>query len=291
MNIINKFWHSLQEAWIWRWAYNNFPPLFYRFIWKIFNFFYFVPSWNRNLVLKNKKIKNTSVWKRAFVLATWPSINWENLKLLKNEDCFSVSNFFLHDDINIINPMYHFFFPFHEPLILENYIDWLKLADKTLPKETKIFLYHTTKKHVDEYNLFPNREIFYMYTMPFWSKYNYDITKCIYTPSTWPQMIIPVLIYMWYTEIYLLWCDNNTLKTYREDRKDFYNRDKDVRKNAADKGSWSNIIETLERQLSVFKCWDILGKMAIKNWVKIINLSQDSRIDTFKKSSLVKVLW
>jgi len=41
--------------------------------------------------------------KRAFLLAASSSSKQENLKLLAGEDCFSISNFYLHYDIRIIN--------------------------------------------------------------------------------------------------------------------------------------------------------------------------------------------
>jgi len=249
-----------------------------------FDFFYFIPSGNKKLVQQNKELKDIWKWKRAFLLATWPSINDNDLKILKWEDCFSVSNFFLHKDINTINPKFHFFCPYHKPLILDNYIDWLKSADKALPKNTSIILWHTWKELVDKYKLFPNRKICYLYLTPFPLKNNIDLQYPMLAPMTWPLMILPVLIYMWYKEIYLLWCDHNTLKTYGEDRNDFYDRKQDIRKNAADKNwYWKDIIDALENELNVFKQYKYYKAIADKKWIKIINLSEKSWLDIFEK--------
>ena len=276
---------------IWKFLEKILPKRIFNFLWFIFDCLYFIPSGNKKLVEKNRLLKWIWKWKRAFILATWPSINDNDLKELKWEDCFSVSNFFLHDDINEINPKYHFFAPYHKPLILENYVERLKQADKILPKDTKIILGHTTKEYVDKYNLFPNREVFYLYLSPFAIKHNYNIEYPVLSPQTWPQMILPVLFYMWYSEIYLLWCDHNTLKTYWWDRNDFYDRKKDIRKNAADKNWWMwNIIEELEAQLWMFKQYKYYKSIAEKKWVKIINLSEDSWLDIFEKSNLKKVI-
>lgn len=268
------------------------PKSIFNFLWFLFDNIYFIPSWNKKLVKKNKCLKWTWKWKRAFLLATWPSIKKDNLKKLKWEDCFSISNFFLHDDINIICPKFHFFAPYHKPLILENYIERLKQADKVLPKETKIFLGHTTRQYVDKYKLFPWRDIYYLYLSPFASKNNYNIEKQILAPQTWPQMILPVLFYMWYKEIYLLWCDHNTLKTYWEDRKDFYDRWKDIRKNAADKNLWKqrNIVDELESNLRMFNQYKIYKNTSQKQWIKIFNLSEESWLDEFEKKELNEIL-
>lgn len=276
---------------IWKFLERILPKRIFNFLWFIFDCLYFIPSGNKKLVEKNSSLKWIWKWKRAFILATWPSINDNDLKELKWEDCFSVSNFFLHDDINIINPKYHFFAPYHKPLILENYVERLKQADKTLPKNTKIFLWHTTKQYVDKYNLFPDREVNYLYLSPFSLKSNTNIGYPILSPASWPLMIFPVLFYMWYSEIYLLWCDHNTLKTYWWNRNDFYDRKKDIRKNAADKNWWMwNIIEELESQLWMFKQYRYYKAIAEKKWVKIINLSKDSWLDIFEKSNLNKIL-
>ena len=270
---------------------DHLPNFLFNFICYSYGYLVFFLGWYKKILNKNRKLKWVSKWKRAFLLATWPSIKEENLITLKDEDCFSVSNFFLHDDINVINPKFHFFAPYHKPLVLDNYIEWLKLADKTLPKETKIFLWHTTKHYVDKYKLFQDRDVYYLYLTQTPFKHNYNLCYPILSPHTWPQMIIPVLIYMWYSEIYLLWCDHNTLKTYWEEREDFYDRKKDIRENAADKNSWMwNIIEFMEAILDTFKQYKVYDKIAEKNSVKIINLSKGTWLDIFKKSELKDIL-
>lgn len=95
---------------------------------------------NKKLLGKNICLKTKGRGKVAFLLATGPSVKNENLKVLAGKDCYSASNFFLHEDIKTINPKFHFFAPYHEPLILENYIEWLRKGDRDLPAETKIFL-------------------------------------------------------------------------------------------------------------------------------------------------------
>ena len=114
------------------------------------------------VLLNNKELKGLGKGKRAFILATGPSVNEQDLTKLEGEDCFSVSNFFLHKDINIIRPKLHFFAPYHEPLILENYIQWLNMADEKLPEDTNIVLALSNKYIKEKYNLFPNRKIYYL---------------------------------------------------------------------------------------------------------------------------------
>ena len=262
------------------------PPFLYDILWIIFEKIRFFLYSEKNILKKNKNLKDTWKGKRAFLLATWPSIKSEDLKQLTWEDCFSISNFFLHEDINTIKPKFHFFAPYHQPLILENFIEWLNNAHKILPKETKIFLWHTDEKYVKEYNLFPGREIFYLYLSPFPSKSKVDITEPVLAPQTWPLMILPVLIYMWYKEIYLLGCDHNILKDYKKTVTNFYDKSKEIRKNSTDWKMRSNIINEFESNLNVFYQYDFYKKIIKKYKTKIINLSSDSRLDIFEFKKL-----
>src|SRR5262245_2341778 len=120
------------------------PPVLYRQLGYLYSQLEFLFYTNKKILSKNKPFKGQGKGKRAFLLTTGPSIKIENLKLLEGEDCFSVSNFFLHEDISLIKPKFHFFAPYHPPLVLDNYIEWLQQADKQLPSETGIFLGHQT---------------------------------------------------------------------------------------------------------------------------------------------------
>lgn len=243
---------------------------------------------DKHILNKNIELKDKGKGKRAFLLATGPSIKSENLKILEGEDCYSISNFFLHEDINRIKPKFHFFAPYHEPLILENYIQWLRNADNTLPKETKIFLGHTGCELVKKYNLFVNREVFYMYLDDSIEYKNIDLLKSVPAPQTGPLMIFNLLLYMNYDEIYLLGCDHNTLKDYGKTIENFYSKDKDIRKNATSGSAWGNIINELEANLKIFKSYEKIKRNHKK--MKIYNLSSESWIDCFEKKSFLETV-
>ena len=182
------------------------------------------------LVKKNEVLKNQGVGKRAFLIATGPSIKTQDLSLLKGEDCFTVSNMFLHESIKDINPKFHFFAPYHKPLILSNYIDWMRQSDKKLPKDTKIFLATESESLVKKYNLFKKREIFYLNFGHAFSRKKIDITKKIMAPQSVPLMVLPVLIYMGYSEIYLVGCDHTVLRDFKKNITHFFNSKNDLRK-------------------------------------------------------------
>lgn len=271
--------------------YDWLPPVLSKSIYHLYNEILFFNYSHKNILRKNKELKDKGKGKRAFLLATGPSIKQENLKLLAGEDCFSLSNFFLHDDLNIINPKFHFFAPYHPPLILENYVEWLQLSDKQLPKETKIVLGHTGYELVKNHNLFPNREVFYLYLSESPNNHKVDLTKPVLAPQTSPLMIIPVLIYMGYEEIYLLGCDHTILRDFKKVFTNFYDAKKDIRKNAADVNSWSDIIDEHKLSMNVFLQYDFYKKINYKaHHLTIINLSNDTWLDVFERNTLSKVI-
>ena len=57
----------------------------------------------KKILQKNKILKNIAKGKVGFLLATGPSINKQDLTKLEKYDCFSLSSFFLHKDLSIIN--------------------------------------------------------------------------------------------------------------------------------------------------------------------------------------------
>lgn len=228
----------------------------------------------------NRELKDMGKGKRAFLLATGPSIKNQDLSLLSGEDCFSVSNFYLHKDIEIIKPKLHFFAPYHKPLVLDNFIEnWIN-ADKRLPSETNIVLGLPSKKMVEEYNLFPKRKIYYLDLRSL--KYvQTDIEKSILAPQTGTIMIMPVLGYMGYSRINLVGCDMNMLKDYGNYVENFY--EKDPRENATDKGRWQGIMHEMEANLTMMKQYKMYYEYFEKRGVTMQNLSPISWIDFVPK--------
>jgi hypothetical protein len=270
------------------------PPFLSRNLFDLVAYIKFFLYPQKESLRKNCELQNYGKNKKAFVLATGPSLKLENLKLLQGQDCFSVSNFFLHDDISIVQPKFHFFVPYNdnESFSLETYVNWLQQADKHLPESTKIVLGHSTKNLVKDYSLFPNREVFYLYVASLRNQKlrNIDLTGLLPFPRTGPLMILPVLIYMGYSEIYLLGCDATWLRDCGKNSvQNFYSADKDIRKNII-----PNKLNVTIQASNLCRVIDLFRKygefMDRKKQGKIINLSKDTWIDIFPKSDLEKVL-
>jgi len=266
------------------------PPILYRRLLRWSDALSFRSYEKRGILSKNVVLKGICRGKRAFVLATGPSINQQDLQTLGGEDCYSISNFFLHEHIGIINPRFHFFAPYHEPLVLENYIEWLQFADKALPPETEIFLGHSTFPMVDRYRLFPGRKVHYLYLSGHPSNCDVDITKPVLCPQSGPLMMLPVLLYMGYDTVYLLGCDHNNLKDYKKPMEHFYPSSKDVRKNASDENSWDDVTNTMKQAHNLFSQYDFYKKLYRQSGSRIVNLSNDSWLDMFETNNLAEII-
>ena len=178
-----------------------------------------------NLTKRNIKFKNIHKGERVFILATGPSIQTQDLKPLKNENCIAVSHFHLHEDIQIINPKYHVLAPQHPPFNFNDsskyFFDFKKAYAKS---DTHIFLGindfkysylellkakpelvvpnihyidYSTNYQLDEQNLY-NADI-------------WDITKVLFGMRTVVYGAIQIAYYMGFSEIYLLGCDHDYL--------------------------------------------------------------------------------
>jgi hypothetical protein len=201
----------------------------------------------------------------------------------------------LHEHTKEINPKFHFFAPYHHPITIESYVEWMKLADKTLPKKTTIFLGHNSYEHVKEFNLFINRDIFYVYYDGYnFSKDHVDITKPILPPQTIPLMALPVLLYMGYEKIYLLGCDHTTMRDHGRKfgaATNFYDPKKDVRKYHKYETTNLDIIKVLGCVKNLFEQYMFYKNICDKQGcTQIINLSQDSWLDLFPFQKLEDII-
>jgi hypothetical protein len=265
------------------------PPFIFRALVNLRAQMIFAFYMHKKIVSVNKKWENSANGKRAFLLATGPSIQQDDLKGLQGEDCFSVSNFYLHEDIHVISPRLHFFAPYHPPLIQENYVNWLKHADAVLPPSTGIVLGHKTYEIVRKYEMFNKRDVFYMFLEPMFSGKT-NMTRPVMGPQTGPLMILPWLIFMGYSEIYLLGCDHTVLRDYGKTVSNFYSPEKDMRENATDQNSWCDLTSLFINSARMFKQYAYYKKAADRKKARIVNLSPDSWLDVFERKRFSSVI-
>lgn len=227
----------------------------------------------------------------AFLIATGPSLKKQNLSLLANCDCFTVSNAYLHKDISIINPLIHVFAGYHLPLIKKNFIEWLADACKRLPLNTHIL---TTKYNQIIFGLENN------YLDHAWhfvdtfktAKYSWPYVgrAVLIPPQAGPLLILPILLQLGYKNIVLLGCDQNQLRNFRGRVSNFYGDKEDVRVNATDAGGWPSFESELIANLKMIKQYSFYAGWAKKLGVTIYNASDESWLDMFNFCSFEDAL-
>lgn len=229
---------------------------------------------------RNAVLKDVAKGKTAFVLATGPSVRDLNLGRIVGQDCYSVSNFFLHPLLSKLRPKMHFFAPYHEPLVLEEYVSWLRKADQTLPQETAITLGIDTEEVVNENGLFSSRTVHYLGLEKAAMTIGDDLRYPVMRPQSVPLMVIPVLLFMGYKRIVLVGCDHNILKDYGRSVSNFYAHGADPRSNATSGKNWvAGIVQHMQNALNVFTQYRSYQKMCKKRGVEIIHTSPDGWLD------------
>lgn len=238
------------------------------------------PQASKQLLRRNEVLKDVSLGRTAFILATGPSVRDLDLTRIVGQDCYSVSNFFLHPLLGELRPKMHFFAPYHEPLVLQEYVSWLKTADQSLPKETEITLGIDTEGTVQQNNLFTGRTVRYIGLEKAAITTGIDLRYPVMRPQSVPLMVIPVLLFMGYKRIVLIGCDHNILKDYGKIVSNFYMQGADPRSNATSGANWgAGIVQHLQNALNVFTQYQTYQKYCKKIGVELIHTSPDGWLD------------
>jgi hypothetical protein len=227
--------------------------------------------------------------KRCFILANGPSIKEEDLIVLKNEICFSVSNFFHHPDYDYIKPKYHVVPRFFDVNIsVEKQKEWLNLMNDKLVSET-FFL------DINNYDLIKNFDLLKDQNLAFLSTggntREFDITQMTQGYQTVPIMCLEIAVYMGFSEIYLLGIDIDSFCTDKYEY--FFDRQKlGFSDPAVDEKNISvaSMIARLETSLNAFNQFERFNQYTNQSNIKIFNLSKKSKLDMFEKKTLQDVI-
>ena len=267
------------------------PPIILEINNYIVNFFILNLTLKNEVISKNYYLKDKRKKNRAFLIATGPSLRKENLKLLNGEDCFTLSNAFLLKEIKLINPILHFFTPYHLPITKRSFYDWLLKSDKELPKKTDIMMNYDDRNFKTK-KLFNSRNVYFLKISGKINKFHSNIQKPVPKFQTGSLMVLNVLLSMGYKKIYILGCDHNQLKNFNSQIDNFYKESRDVRLTKINKlnRNWRKLDEELSASLLAYNQYKEINKIAKQKNIEIINLSKESWIDLFKKESLKKII-
>lgn len=247
---------------------------------------------NRKVLKKNRELKNRFAGRRAFVIATGPSIKTQDLKGLAGELAISVSNFFVHPDFNIIRPAYHLFAPIHPPVTEEQFGMWMKDAESRFPEGQNVLVSISDKHIVEEYGVLKKQKVHYYYVNrnPLTTDGTIDFSKEIPLIQTSVQIGMYLALYLGVKEINLLGADHDWILHLKETRH-FYDEKESV---LTQKGynEWQGTDLGTECE-SYGRLWNIYKRIrayAAQRAISITNCTAGGLLDVFPRKNLQDVL-
>jgi len=241
---------------------------------------------------------------RCFVLATGPSIQKQDLRVLKGEKCIGVSMFHLHEHIDIIKPIWHVLAPPHPPFkfdTVKKIIDssWERYKDfneinfmlGSFEYEYSYLNYLTTQQN-EFLKRFRDSVYFINYNKAkVLSEKNFDreemwnIEENPFLLRTVIYSAIQLANYLGFKEIILLGCDHDYLYDInRIENHHFYSEEQGFsdRENlsAFDRERW--FFEYYNR----WKDYRLMRRYLALKGVKIINATEGGMLDVFPRRNL-----
>jgi len=243
------------------------------------------PAFNamKPILQKNLALKDKHSGQRCFILCTGPSINSQDLTLLKNEISFACSRFYLHKQVEIIKPMYYVQPQWHEPISREAYKKTIHKAYEIMPWSIAI-LGDNAFTILDD-TFFAGKIYYYYGGVSYAQLSSIDLTtKALDIISVSTQAIYSAM-YMNFKTIYLLGCDQDSILHYGKSRH-FYNESAAEFKDDFSGG----LIDEFENNLTLWKTFLALKHIGSLNNTEIINLTPGSFLDVFERKQLAEVL-
>lgn len=247
--------------------------------------FYALIPGNRRVLKRNRGLRGRHAGSRCFILATGPSIRTQDLKLLKNEFCISVSNFFVHPDYAGIKPAYHCIAPYHLPITEEGWCAWIKeAAEKT--GDATLFFGLSDLKRSQSAGAFSGRSVHYLYcggAPLFLTKHGVDLTKQIVGPASVPVMALQVALYMGFKRVYLLGCDHDWVLHLNQSAHFYEEKEHVLVKDGYNE--WTNFDYEIQfaQQADLWRQYKIMKLIAEFYSAEIFNATPGGLLDVFPR--------
>ncbi len=252
----------------------------------------------------NKKYKNLHKGKRCFILGNGPSLKDQNLEALGKEIVFSVNQFYRSSDAFSVKSNYHFwaddtFFinDKEEPCkeIIECMTDIYKCN-----KEIVSFFPLKHKGFVEKHEIDKEMEVSYFYSPLLIEEHMnaaVDFSRFSFNFGTVVQWCISMAIYMGFSEIYLLGCDNTQIMTIMKsalkinDRDDYgYNYSIAEKKRMEEMVSNKSLEDFFATYLNCLSEYRLLFEYCKKRGIKLVNCTSSTLIDSIPRDSFNNII-
>lgn len=239
----------------------------------------------RELLQNNNFLKNRHLKKRCFILATGPSINKQNLRRLKDEKCIALSNFLVHPEFDLIHPEYYCIAPYHEPITVQAWHNWIKELDSGAGNA--VMFSSLADRERNQYNgAFENRQIHYLkFGAPLRTLLarGADLTHPVPGPQSVTIMALMIAIYMGFEKIYLLGCDHDWILHLGESSH-FYDEDQHaLNRNGYDEWFGPDLSYYCKSYVRLWKQYKSILSVARSRNISIYNATSGGLLDVFPR--------
>jgi uncharacterized Rossmann fold enzyme len=244
---------------------------------------------SNSVLIPNKALKNRHTGQRCFILGSGMSVKELDLKLLHGEIVMTQNHFHAHEDIAVIDPLYHVVVPKYQSSEFDdNWVEWLHSMDERLPKKTVMFFGENTKYLLEKLNLFRDR-VFYMrqgYSAIFSRRAPVDITRGIMVVPTVITQCLAVALYLGFSEIVLLGFDlDQVCRIAQRDKVRFYGLSP-VTANQAEISAEEQLGRTGEDWFNMWLIWkecNLLLDEAVRRGTRIVNATPGGMLNVFDR--------
>ena len=245
----------------------------------------------------NKKIKDKYKNQRCFVIGNGPSLIGFDSKLLKDEYCITVNSIAESPLFSDIDPIYHLFVDrcfFKVGDLFDSQLT--KLASKKnvvlcLPAEFKSYY----EKRKDKYGI---NSIYFNSFFYYRKIKKIDFSTCIPGFNKVIHYAICLAIYLGFSEIYLLGCDETGIETTLNLLLDgatkndhCYDDSEDTKKAWLDELKNYGVEWFFDDQAIVFRNYRKIADYCKNNSIGLFNLSPRSLIDSIERKTVDQIKW
>lgn len=242
-----------------------------------------------SVIKKNKTLKNKHKGKRCFILGNAPTIKNIDLKLLENEYVFVMSTFYNHPDYKKLKKTFFSSVHLTGSKKEEENLLWMKaISDNTMTTNT-FFFDMDQKEMIEEYELFENKNIFYIASANVQRSFN--LTKITRRYETNIIQALEIAMYMGFKEIYLHSVNmneicNNGKYEYFFNRKLLPYKDPYVN----DDSQCKDFFIQMEATAGAFKALKVVNDYAKNNNISIFITNQESLLKFFTYKPFLELI-
>ena len=240
----------------------------------------------------NRVLKNIHKDKRCFILGTGPSINKQNMFLLKGENCIYLNHFYLYKKFHELLPSYylHAGIYVHPNISKELAVKLYMEMEKTIPRSCIMFLNYLDMPFILKNQLFRNHKVHYLLfkrDIDDLFHHGFDMCNLLYAVSNVVTRALQVAFYMGFSEIYLLGFEGASDE--KSGALHFYDEKDDLVGVPGKKidqmryNSYSEMEKAYSHGVHFFKQLRIFQSFAKQRGIQIYNASDGGIIDFFPR--------